>query len=73
MEKLRGLIQGHRRWSGLEIYPQRIDTFIGSDFINAVENGKALLESICKTILDEQKETYGATENINRLYSTLVG
>ncbi|MEM7028194.1 MAG: abortive infection family protein [Chloroflexota bacterium] len=67
MDRLKEVIQEHSRWEDLEIYPQRIETFLDSDFMVAIENGKALLETICKTILDEQKQTYTNNDNVNKL------
>jgi hypothetical protein len=69
MERLKELIQEQSRWKDLEIYPTRIEAFLDNDFISAIENGKALIETICKTILDEQKESYEKNETINKLVS----
>jgi len=73
MDRLKELIQEQSRWKDLEIYPTRIEAFLDNDFISAIENGKALIETICKTILDEQKEIYNKNETINKLVSkTLI-
>lgn len=50
MQKLRTAIEMHSHWSELEIYVERIEAHIESDFSLAVENAKALLESIGKEI-----------------------
>ena len=50
MEKLRKIIEQYGQWSGLTIYTERIETHISTDFSQALENAKALLESISKEI-----------------------
>ncbi|MBC2702933.1 abortive infection family protein [Desulfobacula sp.] len=69
MEKLRDTISTYDAWEGLSTYINRIETFLESDFISSVENGKALIESICKTILSKTSEPYGETDSINKLVS----
>lgn len=67
MERLQSVLRSYGRWQGLDIYPKRIETFIESDFTLAIENGKSLIESICKTILDEQNEAVASTEKLHKL------
>ncbi|MBT3178381.1 MAG: abortive infection family protein [Desulfobacula sp.] len=69
MEKLKQTISAYDAWEGLIIYINRIETFLETDFITAVENGKALIESICKTILSNTFEPYGETDSVNKLVS----
>ena len=50
MEKLRSTIEQYGRWKGLEIYVDRMEAHLESDFSHSLENAKALLESIGKEI-----------------------
>ena len=50
MEKLRNTIQQYGKWSPINEYITRIETYIDSDFSISLENAKALLESIGKEI-----------------------
>jgi hypothetical protein len=67
MEKTRAVIKTYSRWEDLQIYPQRIEAFLESDFVSAIENGKALIEAICKTILTEQGKPCGENDKVHRL------
>jgi len=69
MEKFRETISVYDAWEGLGTYINRIETFLETDFITSVENGKALIESICKTILSKTSEPYAETDSINKLVS----
>ncbi|MET0072734.1 MAG: abortive infection family protein [Candidatus Thiodiazotropha lotti] len=72
MDRLRQLITQYSRWKGLEEYCIRIDGYLTSDFSIAVENTKALLESVCKTILQEKETEYGANDSIQQLMTKTV-
>ena len=72
MEKLRETISVYDAWEGLGTYVNRIETFLETDFITSVENGKALIESICKTILSKTSESYMETDSINKLVSNTL-
>lgn len=50
MDKLKKVIEQHGRWTTLTIYTDRIETYLDADFSQALENAKALLETICKEI-----------------------
>lgn len=50
MEKLKIVIEQYGRWADLSIYTQRIESTITTDFSHALENVKALLETIGKEI-----------------------
>ncbi len=50
MEKLKNVIEQYGRWADLSIYTQRIESTITTDFSHALENVKALLETIGKEI-----------------------
>ncbi len=73
MERLRQLITQYSRWKGLDEYCIRIDGYLTSDYSIAVENTKALLESICKTILDEKETAFGATDSVQQLMAKTMG
>jgi len=73
MDKIKAVIENYSRWKNLEKYPQRIESFIENDIILAIENSKSLIESICKTILTEQKADFGKNDSLNKLvYTTLM-
>lgn len=69
MQSLRGLCQQYGKWKPLEEYVLRVETYRESDGILVMENCKALLESICKTVLDELGEPYSGSESIQALVS----
>ncbi len=50
MDKLKKIIEQYGRWSELTIYTDRIEAHIHTDFSHALENAKALLETIAKEI-----------------------
>lgn len=54
MQKLRDTIAQHGQWAAIEAYLSRIETFQESDFSQAVENAKALLEAIGREICDKK-------------------
>jgi len=67
MENLKLLIAQYGRWTPLEEYVLRIETFIDSDFGSALENAKSILESIAKEICDEKGIELGSTESVGGL------
>lgn len=69
MEKLKETISTYNAWEGLAVYINRIETFLDTDFITSVENSKALIESICKTIFKNTATLYDETDSINKLVS----
>jgi len=69
MNSLREICQQHRKWAPLEEYILRVETYRDSDGILVLENCKSLIESICKTVLEELGETYSASESIPGLVS----
>lgn len=50
MDRLRKVIEEHGRWAALSVYTERIEAHATKDFSHAVENAKALLETIGKEI-----------------------
>jgi len=65
MEKLRATIAQYRRWKDLEIFIDRMEAHIESDFSVSVTNAKSLLESIGKEICSQKKIELESTLSIN--------
>ncbi|KPZ21918.1 abortive infection family protein [Pseudomonas coronafaciens] len=65
MEKLRTTIAQYSSWQTLEIYIERMEGHLETDFSISVENAKALLESIGKEICDAKGVILGNTPSIN--------
>ncbi len=65
MEKLRATLTQYNRWQTLEIYIERMEGHLETDFSISVENAKALLESIGKEICDAKGVALGNTPSIN--------
>jgi hypothetical protein len=65
MKKLRQTIEQYGRWKELEIYIDRIEGHLESDFSISVENTKALLESIGKEICIAKDVQLPAAPSIN--------
>ena len=54
MEKLKKVIEQYGRWSELSLYTGRIESSLTTDFSHALENVKALLETIGKEICTQK-------------------
>lgn len=67
MDRIKELINNYARWTNLSKYINRIEYQINDDFTSAIGSTKALLESICKTILDHENTEYDKNDNINKL------
>ena len=65
MERLRKVIEQYGRWSDLAIYTDRIEAHLSSDFSHAVENAKALLETIGREICNTKGIELGSTPTTN--------
>lgn len=65
MEKLRATLAKYNNWQTLEIYIERMEGHLETDFSISVENAKALLESIGKEICDARGVALGNTPSIN--------
>ncbi|CAM3408429.1 abortive infection family protein [Polaromonas hydrogenivorans] len=65
MEKLRITLAKYSRWQPLDMYVDRMEAHLETDFSIAVENAKALLESICKEICDTKSVELGKKPSIN--------
>jgi hypothetical protein len=65
MDKLKNVIKEYGRWSGLELYIDRIETHIKIDFSLSLENAKSLLETVGKEICTRNSVELRATPSIN--------
>lgn len=65
MERLKKIIEQYGRWEALTIYTDRIEAHLSTDFSHAIENAKALLETIGKEICNSKGVTIEATASIN--------
>ena len=65
MEKLRVTLEQYGRWKPLALYVDRMEGSLATDFSNAVENAKALLESIAKEICQAKGVELNAAPSIN--------
>ena len=65
MERLNKVIKQYSRWSELSRYTERIEAHLASDFSLAIENVKALLESIGKEICCSKGVELGSTPSSN--------
>lgn len=65
MERLKKVITQYGRWSDLTIYTERIEAHMATDFSHAIENAKALLETIGKEICTSKGVEVEATASIN--------
>lgn len=66
MDKLKELIDGHSKWNPLISYINRIEAF-KDDGVLILENCKAVVESICKTILSETVGSVNASATTQSL------
>jgi len=62
MERLRKVTEQYGRWSELATYIDRIDAHASNDFSHAIENAKALLETIGKEICNAKGVELGETQ-----------
>jgi len=69
MEFLRNICDSYIKWKPLEDYIYRIESYQDSDGVLVLENCKALIESICKTILEDLGEPATGSESIQNLVS----
>lgn len=64
MQKIRDTLAQYSRWSVLGDYVDRMEAHLDGDFSTALENAKALLESIGKEICSAKAVTLDATSPI---------
>ncbi|MCY1670186.1 abortive infection family protein [Novosphingobium sp. SL115] len=67
IERLETVINQHGRWADLRIYTDRIAAHAETDFSHALENAKALLETICKEICSSKGVDMGSSATIQAL------
>ena len=67
MERLKKVIEQYGRWVELTIYTDRIEAHTFSDFSHAIENAKALLETIGKEICKSKGLALETTASINSI------
>ncbi|MEQ1599841.1 MAG: abortive infection family protein [Methylotenera sp.] len=65
MQKLRATIEQYSHWKILELYVDRIEAHIESDFSHSLENAKALLESIGKEICKSKNVELSENSSVN--------
>jgi Abortive infection C-terminus len=65
MEKLRAVLEQHGRWAPLLLYVERAEAARDTDFSNALENAKSLLESIAKEICSARSTPLEPTASFN--------
>lgn len=65
MDKLRAALAQHGRWAPLVLYADRMEAHREADFSTALENAKALLESIAKEICSARSTPLEANPSIN--------
>ena len=65
MKRLKKIIEEHGRWSELTIYTDRIELHASTDFSHAIENAKALLETIGKEICNSKGIELGKSPSTN--------
>jgi hypothetical protein len=65
MKRLKKVIEEYGRWSALTTYTDRIEAHAFTDFSHAIENSKALLETIGKEICSSKSVELGATPSAN--------
>jgi len=67
MKRLNKIIDNHGRWSELSTYTNRIETYLKSDFSQALENAKALLEAIAREICSSKGVEISESINFSSL------
>lgn len=65
MEKLKKVIEQYGHWSALTLYTDRVEAYLFSDFSHALENAKAILETISKEICSSKGVTLESSSSIN--------
>lgn len=64
MNTLKEIISNYSRWDKLHIICTKIESYLEIDFSVSAESCKSLIETICKTILDEKELEYSKNEKI---------
>ncbi|MEI6055869.1 MAG: hypothetical protein WCR55_07400 [Lentisphaerota bacterium] len=69
MDVLKEICNSYNKWKPLEEYIVRIGSYRDTNGIVVLENCKSLIESICKTILEDLEETITNSESTQSLVS----
>ncbi len=69
MELLKNICKSYLKWKPLEECILRIETYQDTDGVIVLESCKSLVESICRTILEDLKEPLTGTESLQALVS----
>jgi hypothetical protein len=69
MDLLKEICESYAKWKPLDGTLVRIETYRDSDGALVLESCKSLIESICRTILEDLEETPSATESLQSLVS----
>lgn len=64
MNRTKATLERYPRWQALNVYVERIELTINSEFSVCVGNGKSLLEAIGKEICDYQALSLGKTNSV---------
>lgn len=72
MQKLKASASSYSRWSYIETKCTKLEYLLANDFSDAVEFSKSIIESICKTILEENKIEIMPTETVHSLMSKTI-
>lgn len=70
MKRLRSTIEQFSRWNVLEVFVDRMEGHLETDFSVSIENAKALLESIGKEICRAKNVDLGTAPSINAVIKT---
>jgi hypothetical protein len=73
MQKIRDTLAQYSRWNALGDYVDRMEGHLEADFSTALENAKALLESIGKEICSAKAVTLDATSPIQGVLKKAFG
>lgn len=73
MEKIRNTLAQYSRWNALSHYVDRMEAHLEADFSTALENAKALLESIGKEICSAKSVALDATSTIQGVLKKAFG
>lgn len=73
MQKIRDTLAQYSRWNALGVYVERMDAHLDTDFSTALENAKALLESIGKEICSAKAVVLEPTSPIQGVLKKAFG
>ena len=73
MQKIRATLAQYSRWGGVSVYVDRMEAHLEADFSTALENAKALLESIGKEICSAKAVVLEPTSPIQGVLKKAFG